>query len=434
MTFSPDGNRLAYKRLGEDNQFTEIVSTDADGKDLKKIFTVPDNKFLMSMNWSPDGQSLLCALRETVEEKNFSYVAEISINGGETVIFPRQENPITSAVWLPDKTSLLVNIREKNADICQMWQYFPATGAKKKVTNDNVSYRVSSLTKDGKTLTTTQETELNGIWIADTNKFDFTPATSQTLNLREVVWTADNRLVYVTTENSEELLAIMNADDGENFKITDGKDGVYLNPRLSKDGKSVVFSSSRNGGVDQIWKVSFDGKELTQIVNNPQMQTSDAELLSDGQTVIYKGILNSTGWFLYKQTADGNTVKLTETDTADWDVSNDEKLIFYNVRDDKTKKYLTHVKNLETGEVLKTFDIQANQIEWTHDGKGLVYLKSSKDMSEIILQPLDGNPPKSLFNLRGEKIRLFNFSSDGAKLAATRGKAVLDAVLIKAEN
>jgi DNA-binding winged helix-turn-helix (wHTH) protein/Tol biopolymer transport system component len=434
LAFSPDGNRLAYKRASDDRRFTEIVSIDQEGKNIKKIFTVPENKFLMSINWSPDGQSLLCAMRETVSEKNLNYVAEISIDGSsETVVFPHQENPITSAAWLPDMSSLMLSIREKNADICQIWQYFPSKGTKKRVTNDNASYRVVSLTKDGKVLTTTQETGLNGVWTADTTAFDFTPVTSQTISVSDVVWTPDGRLVYVTTENTEEMLAIMNADGSESRKITDGRDGIYLNPRISKDGKWVVFSSSRNGGTDQIWKVSFDGKELIQLVNNPEMHMADAELMADGETVIYRGFSNSTGWNLYQQGPDGSTVKLTESDSTDWDISNDGRSIFYFLLDEKTKKYLTHVRNLETGETTRTLDIQAWQIEWSHDGKGLVYLKYSKDNSEMIFQPLDGSPPKPLFSLRGEKIRRFNFSQDGAKLAANRGKAVLDAVLIRSE-
>lgn len=438
LTFSPDGNRLAFFRRNEDGLRDVVISINSDGTNPKRIFTVPDDKFLMLLNWSPDGQNLLCAFLERVDDKFFSYVSEVAVEGNEqnfkeTVIIPKQENPISAAVWLPDKLSMILNIREQNADVAQIWQYFPATGETRRVTNDNSLYRFSTLTKDGKTLITTQETGISGVWIADTENFDFKAVTSQSLAPNSVCWTQDKRLTFVATENFQESIWMINEDGSDAQKLSDGKDGISLSQSASSDGRSITYSSSRSG-TDQIWKIGLDGKGLTQIANAPKMVMGSSKLLSDGRTLLFIGSVFKKGWALHKQTADGQITQITEPDVLEWGISNDEKFLFYRAIDEKTKKRRILIKNFQSGETLKVFDFEADSIKWSFDGKGLIYSKNTGNTSEIIFQPLDSDTPKTLYGLRGDQIISFDFSRDGKKVAIVRGRYVSDGFLIKAEN
>lgn len=437
LTFSPDGNRFAFVRRNEERK-TAVISANLDGTDAKQLFTIPEDHFLMFLNWSPDGNKFLTTFRETFNSKSF--VSEISVNGSEetfteAVVYPKQDNPILSAVWLPDKSSMILNIREENADLAQIWQYFPSTGEKRRVTNDNSLYRFAFLTKGGKTLTTTKESFQSGIWIADTQNFDFRAITSQSIQVDSVVWISDTQLSYQSVENFEERIWTINDDGSETQTITDGKDGIGLAQNISKDSNSITYSSSRTG-IDQIWKIGLDGKNRTQIAEHPQMRMYSSQILSDGKTLIFLGTVTGKGWALHKQNADGQIIQLTETDNdpSEWGITKDEKLLFFQAIDGKTKKQRTFIKNLETGEIVKTFDFQAEMIKWSADEKGLVYIKNSVESSELVFQPLHSEEPKTLYGLRGERIMSFDFSPDGKKIAIVRGRYVSDGFMIKTEN
>ncbi|MBX7169993.1 MAG: winged helix-turn-helix domain-containing protein [Pyrinomonadaceae bacterium] len=438
LAFTPDGSRLFYVRRREDSQFGEIVSIKPDGSDLKKIFTLPTNRAITSLNISPDGKSLLCSFRETADNKSLNYVSEFPIQENsellsEKIIFPKQPNIISNAVWLPVKSSMILNMREPNADIVQIWQYFPSTGERKRVTNDNFVYRFSSLTRDGKSLVSSQEQVQAGIWVGDTEKFELKPITSQTIPVLNVLWTNDNRLTFMITDNFEERINLINEAGSDHQVITDGKDGIGLFQNNSNDGKSITYSSSRDG-TDQIWKIGLDGKGLTQLTQNQKLGMVESKLLSDGKTLISLGWVDPNGWLIFKQDANGVLTRLTESDTSAFGISNDEKLIFNRTRDEKTKKYHYYVRNFVTNELIKVFDFNSSCVRWSPDNKALIYVNTDKGISELIYQPINSDKPRTLYSLPNEKIFSFDFSPDGKKIALIRGHFVSDSILVKAEN
>jgi DNA-binding winged helix-turn-helix (wHTH) protein/Tol biopolymer transport system component len=435
LTFAPDGSRFAYTRQGESGKI-ELVTAKTDGSDLRTAFVVPENKFLWSVKWSPDNANLLCAFRERAENKSVGYVAEIPWennpeNPTESLIIPRQEQVFINAAWLPDKTAMLLSIREQNADICQIWQYFPASGEKRRVTNDDNSYRFINLTQDGKSLVTVQESFQSEIWVADRRTLDFQPLPN-IKNAGSVAWTKDGNLIYEALEDSRNTISMAGADGAFRQRITNGNDGIYLNADLSQDGNFITFLSNR-GGSSQIWRIGLDGKNAQQLTSG-EIVGLRSHLLSDGHTLLFMMSALGKGWILYKQT-DGKIVPVTSTDTGLWSVSPDEKLLAVEVRDEKTKKFTVRIQNLETGELLNGFEINAiRQLSWTRDGRALAYISPTREADELVLRPIDGSPPKVLSNARGQRLAGFSWSHDGSKLAIVRSKFMTDAFMIKAQE
>lgn len=436
LGFASDGSRFVFTRVN-DNGKLEIVTGKPDGSDLKTVYFVPENKFLWSVKWSPDNLNLLCAFRDRIDGKSFGYIAEISSENNpdksvENIIIPHQENQIyINAAWLPDKSSLILSIREQNADICQIWQYFPSSGEKRRVTNDDNSYRFINLTRDGKSLVTVQESYQSETWIADNQTLDFEPLANMK-NLSSLFWTKNNQLIYEIIEDSRNTISLANEDGIIKQPLTNGTDGIYLYPKLSQDGNFITFLSNRSGS-SQIWKIGVDGKNATQLTNSESVGLH-SKLLSDGQTLIFMMNHRSAGWFLYKQ-SDGKIVPLTQTDTSLWCISPDEKLLAVEIKDETTKKYKIFIKNLENGETLRTFEFDSvRQLSWTRDGKALAYISQNKDSDDLILQPIDGSSPKILTNIRGQRIGAFDWTFDGSKLAVIRSKFMTDAFLIKAQE
>ena len=445
LAISPDGKRIALVRLGE---ITTIFTVNSNGEDERAITTMSGDFRLWSIGWTPDGTALICSIRKTVENKLLFYVAEISLeNGQETIILPLQEKNVFSSVWLPDKSAMLLIVREPNADIRQIWQYFPASQEWRRVSNDNNSYKYINLTRDGKTIVSSQESRLAAIWLSDgtlpeTNISEKKPSVINRDNFRQITdgissfdklgWLADGRLMYSTTENGKETIFTINADGTNARQITNGEDGIWILPSVAGNGQNICFLSSRSG-VRQVWRIDADGKNSTKMTDTTT-SISSARILRDNSTVIYLTQNKSGETTLFRQTPDGQTTQLTESDTNFWAISPDEKLLATEILDKNTRKYHVELRSLEDGKTIKTFDFTpARQMSFTPDGKNLAYDVANGDASQIMLQPLDGER-RALTDFQTDNIFSFSWSPDGTRLAIIRGKQLNDAVLIKAND
>jgi hypothetical protein len=70
------------------------------------------------------------------------------------------------------------------------------------------------------------------------------------------------------------------------------------------------------------------------------------------------------------------------------------------------------------------------RIQWTADGKGLIYSAQQDGTVALLKQSLDGGPPETIADFDQEGLIDFGYSSDGQLLAITRGKWQHDIVLI----
>lgn len=434
ITFSPDGKRLAFTRRSE-NFHTEIVSIDLDGGDPRSVITFDEKHRIWGVAWTPDGNALLCTIRRQDGDKTVHYVSELSLaDGREKIVVPEQAANLMSAVWLPDKKSLLFSMSEPNAVIRQIWQYFPSTGTRTRVTNDNVSYWFLSLTRDGKTLVTIQETRPAAIWTADSDLNNFRKLTTGANEYVRAFWTADGKIVYQTVENRQESLWLTSVDGSQKFSLTSGGDASEMRSRISTDGNTIVFASGRSG-TSQIWSVGTDGRNVRQLTDDLNTPGTEAKLLSDGQSFIYLVYISDSGWTLFKRSAGQPDRQLTNSTLETWDVSPDERLLAYGATDRETQKPKVFVQDIESGQIIKTFDVRASHaLRWSRDGKSL-YIGSRREgsLSEIILQPLDGSQPKIFDDHQAERLLWLDTSPDGKSILAVRGEIQSNVVLIKTE-
>ncbi len=443
ITISPDGKQLALVRIKEE---TELFTTDANGENPHIITTIPTDSRLWSINWTPDGMSLLCAIRHTVNDKMLFRVVEIAPeNGMETLVLPEQERNIFGASWLPDKSALLVIAREANADIRQIWQYFPASKEWRRITNDNNSYKLVNLTRDGKVIVSSQESRLAAIWLSENvsldktavkkmpliNRDNFHQITDGISSFDKIGWLAGNRLVYSATEDGKELIFTMNADGANARSITVGDDGIWIFPSVAGNKQSIAFLSMR-AGIRQVWSVDPDGKNLAKLTDSAA-PVSSGLILRDNATVIYQAQSKSGGLGLFKRTPDGQTAQLTDSASGDFAVSPDEKLLALETVNAETRQLSVELRSLEDGKTIKVFDFTPfRQMSFTPDGKNIAFDVKRGDVSQIFLQPLEGGEPQALTDFQSDEIFGFDWSPDGARLAVIRGKQLTDVVVVKA--
>jgi Tol biopolymer transport system component len=67
---------------------------------------------------------------------------------------------------------------------------------------------------------------------------------------------------------------------------------------------------------------------------------------------------------------------------------------------------------------------------WAPDGRSLVVVKESENVSNLWTLPLDGGRPRQLTDWKSDRIFWFDWSRDGRQLAVARGDTFHDVMLI----
>jgi len=435
ISFSPDGKTLGFHRSDEQMN-PEIVVMNMDGSGARRLAGFPLSTRLWSMKYSPDGESLVFVIRrENEERKNLSAVKSISVaNGTETVVIPEQERVIHHAAWLPDRSSLLLLVREPNAELRQIWQYFPGSDEWLRVTNDNESYSTLNFLADGKSFIASRDSMNSSVWVGEGEPLNFRQVTGGINQFGRTSWTADGRLVYATVENKAEIISIMSSSGRGKQPLTNGGDGMWMQPSISADGGSILYVSSQTGS-QQVWRMNLDGSGKTPITKSDSA-IFVSEMLGDGKTLLLQKFTKPTGWKLFRQVGDGEPVPLLEDQISAWDVSPDDKQVAVWIEDRVTKKWSVGLFDLASGQVTRTLSgFEQNLLRWTPDGKGLAYIQANGDTREIRIRSLDDSvPEKVVTSIEFEDIIWFDWSRDGAKLVVVRGKRLADAVKIALKN
>jgi Tol biopolymer transport system component len=90
--------------------------------------------------------------------------------------------------------------------------------------------------------------------------------------------------------------------------------------------------------------------------------------------------------------------------------------------------------SVESGQVSRSITMQkshADRIQYSSDGKALVYAVRENGVDNVWRQPLDGSPGKWETEFKSEQIGQFRWSPDGKRLAMVRGHTDSDVVLMR---
>ena len=116
-------------------------------------------------------------------------------------------------------------------------------------------------------------------------------------------------------------------------------------------------------------------------------------------------------------------------------ISPDGKFIACRYREQDLSPFELGIISFETGEKVKAIDLPSisaaptGTLQWSADGRAVLYIDTKGGVSDIWSQPLDG-PAKQLTNFRTDQIFSFDWSRDGKQLLMARGNVTNDVVLI----
>ncbi|HEU4834262.1 MAG TPA: protein kinase [Pyrinomonadaceae bacterium] len=444
LTFSPDGKQFALIRGNYPNQGeSAIVIANVDGSNernlvIKKIPQRFYPIFFTGPSWSPDGK-IIAATVITVGGR--TKVMGFSVaDGSEKELTPDSWTFASRVEWMPDMSGLLVIAGETPVN-AMLWYINYPDGRTRRVTNDLNAYRTIGLTKDGKKLVSVQSQGIVNLWLVpegDEKKAVKLPTGNVSSFFSStgsnVAWVPDGRIVYVSNEGGNADVWIADPD-GNNRKQLTATSTTDVSPVVTPDGRYVVFVSWEDDKKN-LWRVNLDGSNPVRLTSG--LSDGFPTVSPDSRWVIYTALAGPKAT-LWKISIDGGeAVQIIDHVARTSAVSPDGGTIAFTYpesQDPYAPPNRIAVIPFEGGPIARTFEVPAvgtvlSVIQWSHDGKSILYSVTSSNVTNIWSQPVDGGAAKQVTGFKDLLMTGFTWSHDGKKLACTRGSLVRDAVLV----
>jgi eukaryotic-like serine/threonine-protein kinase len=439
VTFAPDGKRFAFIRSdvaasGED----QLIIANADGTGERKLTARKGDIFFGygGPSWSPDGKTIASAVGSYKGGFHISVIA-VDAESGEQKEFTSQKwDDAGRVAWLADGRGMILTAQEKGAIYEQIWLLSYPEGTARKITNDLNSYTGVSLTADSNALVARQSETIANIWIAPNGDLsrakEITTGRNGWYGLSGMAWTPDGKVIYTSATSGNLDIWIMNADGSNQKQLTTDPEGDFT-PAVSPDGRSILFVSDR-AGMPSLWRMDVDGSNQKQLTSG--QEDYNPQVSPDGQWIIFNSWRSGKSTLWKMPFGGGEPTQLTDKFTFNPTVSPDSKLIACGNSDEQpgAPKRIA-ILSIDGGEFTKTIDMPVSHIsyplQWSADGKAILYRERRVGVTNIWSQPVDGGPPKQLTDInRPDQIFMFEWSRDGKQLAVSRGVENSDVVLI----
>lgn len=438
ITFSPDGNRIAFLRndnaaSGED----QLIVANADGTNERKLTARKGDVFFTygGPAWSPDGK-VIASAAGSYKGGFHSLVLAIDAETGEQREFSPQKYMDTGRIsWLADGSGMVMNGSEGGLLFDQIWLISYPGGEAQQITHDLNYYNGTTLTADSRSLVTVQLDETANVWVAPSS--DLTRGkqitTGKLEGLTNMAWTPDGKIVFTSTQSGNMDIWIMSAD-GTNQKQLTTDPQFDQAPTVSPDGRFIVFVSWR-AGFPSLWRMDIDGGNLKQLTNN--QEDYGPQITPDGQWILFRS-WRTARQTLWKMPVDGgDPVQISDLFVIGQGISPDGKLIACIQIDEKPnmpRRLL--ILPFAGGTPVKSFDLPPTvdpslaAPRWTPDGLAVTLVDTRTGTPNLWSQSLDGGPLKQLTDFKPDGILSREWSRDGKLVALTRGAYTSDVVLI----
>jgi DNA-binding winged helix-turn-helix (wHTH) protein/Tol biopolymer transport system component len=444
LAFSPDNDKLYFLIRDENNENPTLFRMPVFGGATEKIHDNINN-FALSHN----GKQIAFAKFDYVAKQNLLVVNDLN-TGSEREILSPYPVPYPSVSFSSDgKTlafsgitdqdnhnaftaqisSLILTAREarvwSGVPQFHVWNIDIPSGEANQITTDLSSYH-GALSLSGSALLTIEHRQMENIWVAPAdNLSDAKQITFGSFGrydgLWGLGWTPDNRLIYDSSNTQSQIISVMD-DDGSNQKELTSPGFVDSALVVSRDGRYVVFHSTRSGGFD-IWRMDINGDHPTQLTFGKE--NYQPTISPDGLFVYYKSTETGIGELRRISIDGGESVALTEKETS-WSCVSPDGQYMAAIN----KRHL-EIFPISGGEPIKLFDLPKSAtafggIRWMPDGKAIVYYDINYGYWK---QSIEGGEPTRIENLPKERLYNFAWSNDGKQFAFVRGQEIRDVVL-----
>lgn len=428
VAISPDESRLAFIRRSPESKETALIVTDIEGKNERGLaIRQPESGFTNGgVSWSPDGKLLSATIFQRENNLASAQVAVVNADSGEQKIISR-ENWISAGqtVWLQDGSGIVVVAYGAKSPSLndELWIVSYPDGKSRFVTNGiNGNYGIS-LNAATNSIVAVESKKFACFLTAQVDNLFKNTHVLTTISDESPLpfgadWTNDGRILYSATEDGNADIFTISEDASERKQLTSDA-SAEISPKLSADGRFLIFMSNRTGQMD-VWRSDANGTNTKQLTTNGNVK--DSIISPDGETVFYL-VQDSETMIetLWRVSINGeNPIKLTDQTTRSPRISPDGKTIACYISNPETNTMMLALVSAKTGEVLKYPATPENEdipfLDWSKNGENLfVVLQRGKPQSFWKL-PLNGSQPEQIREWENDAIFRLAISRSGERV------------------
>jgi len=420
-SFSPDGDRLIFKRL-ESNDRGYLLMATALGTEPRIVATSGATYPFRNYQWAADGKSIYYAEGNRNSRGSAWSIFELPATGGPAKLaMAPQARHLRSVNWL-NRSEIVALIPDDDSGISQIWRLRAGSPARR-LTNGITDYAVISVTADARTILANSSETHDSIWTASApgmGRKETVRVSLPTGSYNDPVWTPDGHIVYAGQSN----LWLATADGMERKQLIPEK-VIAIEPAVSADGRSIVFVRRSQGSLN-LWRTGIDGSGLRQVTTG-RFDWQPA-LSPDGKWVAYVSNLQGQ-WTLWKAPFDGagTPVKLVDSCRASPVISPDGKLLAYTRQLGEIQ-----VRSFDDGSLARkmTAPADASDLQWSRDGKALTFISHADRSQQFWSQPIGGGPPVRIGDPLPSDVLQVGWSRDASRIVYLRREFKADVALI----
>ncbi|MBL8205536.1 MAG: serine/threonine-protein kinase [Blastocatellia bacterium] len=318
--FSPDGKTIAFNRSIGGEPERDIYVIPATGGTPEKITAV--NTFLTSVDWLPDGKSLIyCASGATREQagvwrvmldnRSVERVAGREVDRVWGIVTDRQTGKM---IWIKADFDLdiwRIGLRNGKTDT-----QFPAKFLASTETEVGVRY-----SPDGKKIAILSDRSgETQAWVADADGQNLKLFSNDRNQYEFPTWSPDGKMIATDSlVAGKHAITLMNAESGQRTPLVQDTFN-NIAPNWSADGNWIYFGSDR-GGEPQLWKVPATGGKPDLAMKQRLIRYAESW---DGKALIYSKGYMVPGLWRYDFSTQTETL-LTKVHNAgywhSWDIT-----------------------------------------------------------------------------------------------------------------
>ena len=432
VTFSPDGQRLAYLRARHDSPVWDLLVANKDGSPDRALFTsVAILSDSHTPAWSPDGKVIVIPLTQPTAD-TFTGLLVVDAASGKRETRAVPDAPLfLHPAWMPDSSGMIMtSVAIQNGMLNRQLVFLTyPQGQVRELTADTNNYWLLSLASDGRSLVTTQSQFKYEVSLAPAQSPDALRPVHLSSHL--VVWwwswTPDGRLVFPQGGD----IRILDPKGGERVVMSD-KSHLPDQAAVCGNGRYIVYRQLGKAAktAENLWRMDANGSNPTQLTFGHN--ETDVRCALDDKWVYYADAADN---FLPKRVPleGGTPEKAFDSAIGGAALSPDGKtLVTLETRELDHKLMLKFISTEDKKSWYHDVDQRASRpLEFTADGKAVAYTVHEKGVDNLWLQPLISSTYRQLTHFTSERIAQFAFSPDGSQIAFERGHTESDAVLLR---
>jgi eukaryotic-like serine/threonine-protein kinase len=436
VTFSPDGQQMAFVRDSSAEANSKLIIAHADGSNERVLATLPIPGYSYPA-WSPDGKLIAAAVLEP-GGKSLGRIVTLDVNEGKEKTLYAATAQMQRPAWSPDGREVFIIIR----DVTTRWdgqigEIEVRRGKFRRITNDLNNYRSGSLavTRDGTQLVAVQGQPDFGLYVMPAAP----KAASESKSIDNVAdvyvgWLKDGRLLVADYDSH---IATINAD-GSDRNVIFQSNLPILGLSVCEDGERALFATPTKGTeAINIFRLDVVGGRTTQLTRGKFEQTPACS--PDGKFYAYTTFVNGKQVAMRMPVEGGEAKQLLDEPVFGIAISPDAQQIALLGLQGQGVQAKTAIKIIPAtgGAPVKIFDshpLISGSLQYSGDGKAIYYPITEKGVSNLVSQSLDGGPPTQVTDFKQLEIHGYAYDWPNKKLAVTRGRTNNDVVLIKQQQ